>query len=66
MKPKMLYIDQWGNRFWAATIKALCREVGRSKARRMYVEGKDGKTYHTGYVVGKHWLSAYTPMRNPQ
>lgn len=65
MKPTILYMDQWGNRFWAKTIKQLCREVGYSKARRMYVDGKDGKCYHVGYVIGKHWLNAYTPMRNP-
>ncbi len=56
-----LYIDQWGNRWFAKTVKELCQKVGYSKARRMYVDKKDGSIKHIGYAVGPHWLTAYIP-----
>ena len=56
-----LYLDQWGNKWFAKTVKELCKKVGYSKARRMYCDKKDGSTKHIGYVVGPHWLTAYTP-----
>ena len=58
-----LYIDQYGNKFFAKTLKELKAEIGRTKASKMYVDSTDGKTYHIGYVIGEHWLKAYTPMR---
>lgn len=62
MKTRYLYIDQWGNTFFATTVKELCERVGYTKARRMYVSTKDGRDLHVGYVIGKHWLSKYTPV----
>lgn len=59
----MLYIDQYGSKFFATTIKDLKEQIGRTKASKMYVDGKDGKTYHIGYVIGDHWLTAYQPVR---
>lgn len=60
-----LYIDQWGNRFWASTVKELRGQIGMGGSRvgKMFVDGKDGKSYHVGYVIGKHWLNCFTPMR---
>ncbi len=58
-----MYIDQYGNRFYAKTLKELREKLGGGKISKMYVDGKDGKTYHIGYVVGKHWLNAFTPLR---
>jgi hypothetical protein len=26
---------------------------------KMYVDGKDGTAVHIGYVVGRHWCTAY-------
>jgi hypothetical protein len=57
----MLYLDQYGNRFWAKTIKELRNQIGMggSKVSKMYQGKKDGSTVHTGYVVGQHWLTAF-------
>lgn len=56
-----LYIDQYGTQFYAATIKELRSKIGMggSRVSKMYVDKKDGTTVHIGYVVGKHWLTAY-------
>ena len=61
MKTTKLYVDQWGNKWFAKTVKELCRNVGYSKARRMYHDKKDGSIRHVGYVVGPHWCTAYVP-----
>jgi hypothetical protein len=56
-----LYLDQYGSRFWAKTIKELRGQIGMggSKVSKMYYEKKDGTTWHTGYVIGRHWLTAF-------
>lgn len=53
-----LYIDQWGSRWWAKTIKELREQIG-GRVSKMYVDKKDGRSVHVGYVVGQHWLTAY-------
>jgi hypothetical protein len=59
-----LYIDQYGSRFHAPTLKALRAQVP-GRVGRMYVDKKDGGTVHCGYVIGKHWLTAYAPVEVP-
>ena len=59
-----LYIDQYGNRWHATTVADLRQQIG-GKVSKMYRDGADGKTYHVGYVVGKHWCHAFTPLRIP-
>lgn len=61
---QMLYIDQWGTRFWAKTVKGLRQQVslGGSRVSKMYRDKKDGRVVHVGYVVGKHWCTAYQPV----
>ncbi len=56
-----LYIDQWGSRWWAKTVKELRSQIGMGGGRvsKMYVDKKDGRSAHIGYVVGQHWLTAY-------
>lgn len=56
-----LYIDQYGSKYWATTVRDLRAKVGMggSRVRKMYVDKKDGKSVHIGYVVGDHWLTAY-------
>jgi hypothetical protein len=56
-----LYIDQYGSKYWAKTVRELRSEVGMggSKVYKMYADKKDGKSVHIGYVVGAHWLTAY-------
>jgi hypothetical protein len=31
----------------------------------MYIDTKEGKQFHIGYVIGGHWLRIYTPVREP-
>ena len=64
-KQRKLYVDQYGNKFYASTVKELCEQIGRSKAQRMYCDDKNGKTHHVGYVIGPHWLTEYAPVRRP-
>jgi len=63
-KAKRLFIDQYGNRFYANTIKELRSKIGMggSKVEKMYIDRKDGSTIHTGYVIGGHWLTMYAPV----
>ena len=58
---RTLYLDQWGNKFWASTVKDLRKqiEMGGSRVSKMYVDKKDGAAAHVGYVIGPHWLTAY-------
>lgn len=59
---RILYRDQFGYTWFAKSIRNL-REQIPGRVSKMYVDGMNGKTYHVGYVVGKHWCTAYTPMR---
>lgn len=64
MKNKQtLFIDQWGNRFYSKTIKKLRSQINRGSSRvsKMYRDTKNG-TIQVGYVIGKHWLTAYQPV----
>lgn len=61
----MLYLDQWGNKFWARTVKEL-REQIPGRVSKMYVDKKDGSIAHVGYVIGEHWLTAYCPVEIKQ
>jgi hypothetical protein len=58
-----LYVDQWGNKFYASTVKELRAQIGMggSKVSTMYCDKKDGGTVKVGYVIGQHWLTAYRP-----
>lgn len=66
LKAKRLFVDQYGNRFYAHTVKELRRQIGMggSRVQKMYCERKDGSTIHAGYVIGNHWLSMYAPIYN--
>jgi len=63
----MLYLDQYGNKFHANTVKELRSKIGMggSRVSKMYVDKKDGHTVHIGYVIGQHWLTQYTPIEKP-
>jgi hypothetical protein len=37
--------------------------IRQGKACKIYVTGKDGKTYHVGYSIRKEWYSLYIPWR---
>lgn len=59
-----LYIDQYGNKFWARTLKELRAQIS-GPCSKMYVDKKDGSTVHCGYVIGEHWLTAFVPWERP-
>ena len=46
-KPTRLFIDQWGNRYYAQTIKEL-REQIPGRCGKMYVDSKTLGTLHVG------------------
>lgn len=64
-RKRTLFIDQHGSHYFPDSIRKLRKLIGNGSSRvsKMYIDGTDGKTYHVGYIVGKHWLTAYTPMR---
>lgn len=59
-----LYLDQFGNRWWAKTVKELRSQIGMggSRVSKIYIDKKDGRTAHVGYVIGRHWLEAFQPV----
>ncbi len=65
-KKVLLYLDQYGNRYFANSVEDLKRQVGGTRASKMYVDGKDGGIYCVGYVIKGFWLSAYEPIRIKQ
>ena len=64
----MLYLDQYGNHFYARTVRELQEKVGSSGSRiaKMYVEnGADGEPRHVGYVIAGHRLKMFAPIELP-
>lgn len=57
-----LFLDQYGHRYWARTVKDLKQNVGPGKVSLMYRDKKDGRTVRVGYVIGQYWLTAYQPV----
>lgn len=62
----MLYLDQYGNRWFARTVAELRAQIGGggSRVSKMYAE-RAGGDVHTGYVVGPHWCTAFEPVARP-
>lgn len=64
---RFMGIDQWGNTYHGLEKprRDLIRKIGVKHVTRMYRDGPDGKTYHVGWVVGRHWVEVFevTPMR---
>jgi hypothetical protein len=56
-----VYLDQYGNRFYASTLRELRQQVP-GRVSPMYCDKKDGRTVRTGYVIGQHWLTAFQPV----
>ncbi len=61
-----LYIDQYGNKFGAKSVRELRRKIanGGSRVSKMFIDKKDG-VVQTGYVIGQHWLTMYQPVEIP-
>jgi hypothetical protein len=62
MKPHHLFIDQYGEPVWARTVKELRAKAGDGRVSKMYTDKKDGRTVHSGYVVGRRWFSRFAPV----
>ena len=43
--------------------KDLLERLGRKHADKMYVDTKDGRTLHIGYIVGHQWFTIYKVER---
>ena len=63
-------VDQYGTTYrnlGKHPRKELMVRLCCKHAVKMYCDGKDGKTYHVGYIIGGLWLSLYevklTPFR---
>jgi hypothetical protein len=39
--------------------KDLLAKMGRARAQKIFIDTKDGKTYHSGYIVGGEWFQFY-------
>ena len=61
-KPMHLWIDQWGQKECARTAKELREKVGGGRISKMYCDKKDGRTVHTGYVIGRRWFARFAPV----
>jgi hypothetical protein len=57
----ILYRDQYGNTWFASTVRELKNRIGGGRVSKMYRDGKNGAAIHVGYVVGQHWCTAYRP-----
>jgi len=56
-----LFIDQYGGKEWARSLKELKEKVGPGRVSKQYVDKKDGTTVHCGYVIGRRWFTRYIP-----
>lgn len=68
MKRKLLlYMDQFGNHFYARSVKELRQQIGMggSRVSRMYEDRKDEPPVHIGYIIGGHWLMMFEPVERP-
>ena len=61
MSPQYMAVDQYGETFHGLEHprRDLLERLNRQHAGRMYIDHKDGSTYHTGYIIAGHWLSVY-------
>jgi hypothetical protein len=59
----LVYIDQYGQKVWAQTVKELRERAGGGRVFKIYVDkvaGEHaGKTVHCGYGVGHRCFYAY-------
>jgi hypothetical protein len=60
-KPRRLFLDQYGQRWYANTVRDLRRQIP-GKVSIMYLDKRDGSVIRCGYVVGKLWLAEYAPV----
>ena len=59
-------IDQHGETFHnlgSYPRKELLNRLDRKKAEKMYIDQKNGRSFHVGYIIAKHWLTIYEVIR---
>ena len=61
-------IDQYGTTYHNLGVhprKTLLNKLGCTHASKMYIDNKDGQSFHAGWIIGGLWLSVYKvePMR---
>lgn len=59
----VLFINQYGDKIWARSLKELRTLANGGKVAKQYCDDKQGKTWHTGYIIGEQWFTAYLPLR---
>jgi hypothetical protein len=68
MNGKTIYwVDQYGHAWgYTKTIAELAERITgnpRARARPMYCDGKDSRSYRVGSIIAGHWCSAFTSYR---
>lgn len=56
-----LFIDQYGSRIYAASVKELKEKAGPGRVFKIYRDLPEGVA-HVGYGVGSRWFSEYQPV----
>jgi len=56
-----LGLDQYGNKYILQKYprKELMEKLGYRSANKMYVDTKNGKVRHEGYVIGPYWINIF-------
>jgi len=58
-----LGIDQYGKKYWLNKPKfprnQLLQLFGSTYTKKMYVDTKNGKTKHIGYIIDDYWIKIY-------
>ena len=62
---KRLFIDQYGDRIYADTVKELREKAGGGVTRRMFHDMPEGPPMHVGYVVGRRWFTEDAVVERP-
>ena len=60
-KQVTFYVSQYGDKFYAYTLKQLRTQLS-GRCQRMMQDGPNGEIHHVGYVIGPLWLTAYAPL----
>lgn len=61
-KAHRLCLDQYGRPIWARTLAELREKSGGGRVAKQYSDKLDGRTVHSGYVIGGRWFSVYQPV----
>lgn len=65
--PARLFMSQYGDCFYAWTVKELRSQIGNGGSRvgLLYQDKPDGSTVRCGYVIGQHWLREFVAVERP-